>query len=68
MKDITIHQFLNNLRQACHEAGSQAKWAKEHEISAAYVSDVLNGNRAPSYLILDALGFEEITLYRKRNK
>jgi hypothetical protein len=38
--------------------GSAAKWAKEHGISAAFVSMVLNGRKKPSRRLCRLLGYE----------
>lgn len=53
------------LAKACAKAGCAADWAKANEISAAYVSDVLNGRKEPGEKILRALGLERIIDYRK---
>ena len=48
-----------------HAVGhSQAAWAKEHGISQAYVSDVINRRREPGKAILEALGLERVITYR----
>lgn len=47
---------------------SQTAWAKKHGVSAAYVSDVLAGRREPGKLILDALGLERVTSYRRKKE
>lgn len=43
-----------------------AELARELEVSPAYLSDVLNGNREPGPKILDALGIERVVSYRQR--
>jgi hypothetical protein len=35
------------LRAACEEAGGLRAWARAHNVSVPYVSDVLRGNKAP---------------------
>lgn len=55
------------LRRACKHTGSQAAWAKAHDLGAAYVSDVLNGRREPGAKMLRALGLRRITCYRKEH-
>lgn len=62
----TTDRVIEALRKACDGAGSQAAWASQNKISTAYVSDTLNGRRDPGDAILDALGFERVTLYRKK--
>jgi DNA-binding transcriptional regulator YdaS (Cro superfamily) len=54
---------LGLLRNACKAAGGQAAWAGRHEISPAYVSDVLNARRDPGDSILRALGVAKVTRY-----
>lgn len=51
------------LRTACKAAGGQAAWAARHDLSAAYVSDVLNARRAPGESILRPLGVARVTRY-----
>lgn len=43
---------------------NQAAWAKKHDISAAYVNDVLNGRRIPGNKITRAMGLEKALLWR----
>lgn len=45
-------------------AGNAAAWAKAHDISPAYVSDVLSGRRLPGAKITKALGLEKALLWR----
>lgn len=63
---LTITDILTVLAKAVGKAGSQAQWCAEHKVSTAYLSDVLNGRRDPGKKILDALGFEPVTLYRPK--
>ena len=59
-------QFIGLLIRACEQAGSQAAWAKAHGVSAAYVSDVVNYRKSPGSKIVEAMGFERVTVYRRR--
>lgn len=68
MKMINNTQLLEILQSACDKAGSQWKWAMQHTLSPAYVSDVLNGRRAPGESILKALGYEKEVNYRISTK
>lgn len=52
------------LRKSANAAGGQAAWAAKHEISAAYVNDVLHGRRLPGDKITKALGLEKALLWR----
>lgn len=53
---MTADEVRAMLSKACEKAGSLRAWAREHKVSAAYVSDVLNGNRTPGPSILEPLG------------
>jgi hypothetical protein len=44
--------------------GNASAWAKAHDISPAYVSDVLQGRRLPGKKITKALGLEKALLWR----
>lgn len=52
------------LRKSVNAAGGQSAWAKKHEISIAYVSDVMRGRRLPGDKITKALGLEKALLWR----
>ena len=45
--------------------GNQAAWARQHEMSPQYVSDVLIGRREPGDSILKALELERVVTYRR---
>lgn len=65
MKDIEVRQMLE---RAVEKAGSLRAWARNNSLSAAYVSDVILGNRKPGPSICLALGVEAVagqTTYRK---
>jgi hypothetical protein len=53
---MTDDDVIERLREACQQAGSQRMWADKHNISGAYVNDVLRGRRGPGDSILAALG------------
>lgn len=55
-EELSEEQVRDLIRQRCN--GNAAKWAQTNKISPAYVSDVLNGRRAPGQKILDALNIE----------
>lgn len=54
------------LSKQIEEAGSQARWCVDNQVSTAYLSDVLNGRREPGKKILDVLGLEAVTFYRPK--
>lgn len=55
-----VREFL---RDECKEAGGQEAWAKASGVSAAYVSDVLNGRREPGDGICEPLGLRRLVTY-----
>lgn len=57
---------IDRLRAACAGAGGQARWAAQAGVSAAYVSDVLKGNRGPGETVLRALGLQRDVRYVPR--
>lgn len=60
-KELTKADVVRALRTAIHlVGGSQARWAAQHQLSRAYVNDVLIGKRDPGPAVLDALGLEKI--------
>ena len=61
---LTRDQVQARLVAAIRAAGGQAAWAAAAGISAAYVSDVLHGRRAPGSSIQRALGIERVELYQ----
>lgn len=54
---------FRRLRAACEAAGGQAAWAARHDLSAAYLSEVLNAKQEPGPRILEALGLKCVTLF-----
>lgn len=62
---MTAEKVRETLAYACGRAGSAINWAGDHKISAAYVSDVINGRKEPGKKILDALGLIRVIDYRK---
>ena len=65
---MNADEVRNLLRRVCQTAGSAAAWAKDHDLSPAYVSDTINKRRDPGPAILEALGIEAKTEYRKAQK
>jgi hypothetical protein len=45
-------------------AGSQLAFARDKNLSVAYVNDVLRGRRDPGQKILDAVGVEKVVSYQ----
>ena len=69
---MTETQVLARLSAAIEKAGSMRKWATANGVSAAYVSDVLRGNRELGEKILSPLRIEKtvrtsrIVTYREK--
>src|SRR3954470_23451025 len=63
---MTLDQVRALLRQECEKAGGQKKWADAHGVSAAYVSDVIQGRKEPGVSLLDGLGLERRMIYVKK--
>lgn len=53
------------LKHQCEAAGSQANWAREHRISAAYLNDVLEGRRGIGPAIMRRMGLQKVVMYRR---
>lgn len=54
------------LRNAIADAGSLRAFARQHGISAAYVSDVMNWKREPGPKVLGALGLKQLRFTTRR--
>lgn len=66
---MTVEDVRELLRTACQKAGGQKHWAKEADLSAQFVGDVLKGKRAPGPRMLSALGLTATVVYdRKKAK
>jgi hypothetical protein len=52
------------LQKAVNAAGGQTAWAAKHEVSVAYVNDVLKSRRLPGDKITRALKLEKALLWR----
>jgi hypothetical protein len=60
---VTVEQVRGMLRRECRAADSQRAWADLHNVSEAYVSDVLLGRRDPGEAICKALGLRRVEMY-----
>lgn len=45
--------------------GGQVRIARELGVTKGYINQFLTRHRPPSYVILNALGYQKVTLYRK---
>jgi len=64
---ISQSEITEVLREHVLAAGSQTAFAKAHNLSRPYVTDLLAGNRFPGDKVLDILGLEKIVVYRPKN-
>ena len=62
---MTADDVRNLMRREIAKKGTIGAWAREANINAAYVSDVLRGHREPAHKILAALGIERVVTYRR---
>jgi hypothetical protein len=53
-----MNEYLNELKAFVEAAGSQAAAARKLDITAAYLGDILKGNRTISDRMAEKLGFE----------
>lgn len=59
----TEQQAREMLHRQCRNAGGQRAWADLHNVSEAYVCDVLKGRRDMGQAISEALGLARVTYY-----
>jgi len=60
LKPLDVYAML---RQSCRDAGGQSAFARKHGVTAAYVSDVLNGRQDPGPALLKAIGVRKVVRY-----
>lgn len=65
---LGLMEVIGRLKKACREAGSQAEWARQHDLSVGYVNDVICSRIAPGEAILAALGLGKVTKYVELRK
>lgn len=68
MRLLTEDDVRAFLGAACRRAGTAVAFAQSLGFSAAYLSDVLRGRRAPGPGLLEAIGMERVTAYRRRGR
>jgi hypothetical protein len=59
-------EVIKLLRSEVAKSGSQRKWAKENDVTRVVVCRVLGGHARVQPKIIEALGLEEIRVYRNR--
>lgn len=65
---ITAEGVRKLLERECAEAGGQKAWAEINRLSPTYVSTVLSGRADPGKSMLEALGLERVTSYRRKEE
>ena len=55
------HQLITVLQQSIKKVGSMRKWAKTHDLSVSFISDVIRGRRNITKCLAEKLGFEPAT-------
>jgi len=68
VKQKTEDEIRLLLRRVVGESLSLREWGRRYAISPAYISRVLKGDTRPGVKILDALGYERVTVYREKDR
>lgn len=64
---MNLKDVQSELRRAIKAAGGLSAWAARTRVSEAYIRMILAGDRsAPGPLILEPLGLEAVTVYRRK--
>jgi transcriptional regulator with XRE-family HTH domain len=64
-KLMSVIEFVNYVKNLIErDYGSQKQFAEQHDLSQAYVSDVLSGRREPGEKFLSAIGAERVVCYK----
>jgi hypothetical protein len=63
---LTEAELCRVLRDACTAAGGGAQWAARHNFYPKTPSVVMRGEQAISPRLAEALGYERVVLFRKR--
>ncbi len=61
---VSVQEYL---REAINSAGGVRALAREWGVSPSLISETECGSRRPGRVILDRLGWERITIYRRRH-
>lgn len=65
---MTEDQVIERVRFEVKRSGSMRAYARTIGVTVSYVSDLLNGRRAPGPKILDPLGLEKVKVIEYRPK
>lgn len=63
---LTKAEFLDVVRKACVDAGSQRALAEALNMDPSHLSEVLSGKRGVTEKIMAPLGYELVEYYRKK--
>lgn len=66
MDGMNKQQVIIYLTGKVVEAHSQKALAEKIQVTPSFLNDVLMGKRNPTGKILDYLGLEKVTIYRKK--
>ena len=62
---MTLESVLKKLSAEVAIAGGQRQWARDYNISQAYVNQVSRGRALPGAKLLAALGLRRVVSYEK---
>lgn len=62
MKALDEADVIEMVRKSARRAGSMRAMAREWDVTVSYISDLLNGRRAPGPKILDPLGIDRVKI------
>ncbi len=66
----SARQLVDILRRCVAEeaGGSQARWAREHNVQTSLISAILSGARAMTPQIASTIGYSQVVLWKKRGR
>jgi plasmid maintenance system antidote protein VapI len=64
-QEITQEEIIKIIEEMVEKWGSQRSVADQLEISAAFLSDILNGNRPVSNKVAKRLGYRKVVKYTR---
>jgi len=62
---LVFEDVMKLLHAEIAAAGSQSEWARQRRVNRSIVNRILSGRRNLQPKVLSALGFEQITVYRR---
>lgn len=65
---LSVYDVVRMIEERKKEVGSYRKMSFEMGVSPAFLSRVLHGDSHPSSTVLEYLGLERITRYRKKRR